>query len=121
MKKIIILILLICFSAPHLHAAVPQHSVIKEKASEDYATAACAKFICGISNLGLGWTEVFWYPSVSQNKAKAVLISPFRVILRAIYGLCDLGITLVPDATIPKSIEPDCAIAIIDPDVPFEK
>lgn len=102
------------FSFHFAYAKEVSHPVCIERHSDDYPTASMAKLICGVSDVGFGWTEIFWYPTVSQNKVGGALLGPFRMIGRMATGAGELLTFWVPKFAI-KKLTPECAMAIVDP------
>lgn len=90
------------------------HPICVERTSEDYPTAAAARLLCGVSDLGFGWTEIFWYPTVSENKIQGAMMGPVRMIGRAVTGGAELLTFMIPHWNV-KKLTPACALAIVDP------
>jgi hypothetical protein len=94
--------------------AIPTNPICVERHSEDKPTAALAKLLCGVSDIGFCWTEIFWYPSVSDNKVKGVCLGPVRTLARVFTGAGEVLTFFIPGVTV-KKLSPECAIAIVDP------
>ncbi len=120
MKRVLVPVVVVsavCFlvlSPASVSAKEVSHPICVERTSEDYPTAAAAKLLCGASDVGFGWTEIFWYPTVSESKVQGAMMGPVRMIGRAITGSAELLTFMIPKWNV-KKLTPACALAIVDP------